>query len=205
MNEILPGLHHWQAFNSHIDHDVDSYHVALYPPIVIDPLLPHEGIDWFRGDRQPEHVFMTNRLHDRDCQQFIDALGATVWCHRAGLHEFGDNGMRVTPFDHGDELPGGVKALEVAVLCPEETALLISLAEGVLAIGDALVRWDGQIGFVPDYLLGDDPVAIKAGIRDAFLRICDGFDFDHLLFAHGEPLIGGGKAELHRNLKEMKG
>ena len=79
------------------------------------------------------------------------------------------------------------------------------LAEGVLAIGDALVRWDGEIGFVPDYLLGDDPEAIKAGIRAAFLRICDSSHFDHLLFAHGEPLIGGGKAQLRRVLEEMPG
>ena len=89
------------------------------------------------------------------------------------------------------------------MLCPEETALLIPLAEGGLAIGDALVRFDGEIGFVPDYLLGDDPAAIKAGIRDAFMGICDRFNFDHWLFAHGEPLIGGGKAQLRSVLEKI--
>jgi hypothetical protein len=73
-----------------------------------------------------------------------------------------------------------------------------------VAIGDALVRWEGEIGFVPDFLLGDDPPAIKAGIRDAFLRICRNFNFDHLLFAHGEPLVGGGKAALQRYLNSLK-
>ena len=168
-------------------------------------MIPEEGIEWFRQHGEPTHIFMTNRLHDRDCQQFIDTYGATVWCHRAGLHEFDGGGLQVTPFDHGDELPGGVMALEVAVLCPEETAFLIAKSEGVLAIGDALVRWEGKIGFVPDYLLGDDPPSVRIGIRDAFLSICEDFDFDHLLFAHGDPLVHAGKAELRQYLENMEG
>ena len=205
MRELLPGLYHWQAFNHDISHEVDSYYVVLDPPVLIDPMVPKEGIDCFRAHGEPTHVFMTNRLHDRGCQQYIDTYGATVWCHRAGLHEFEDGGLSVTAFDHGDELPGGVRALEVAVLCPEETALLVPVAGGALSIGDALVRWEDKIGFVPDYLMGDDPLAIKIGIRDAFLRICDNFDFEHLLFAHGDPLIDGGKADLRRYLKGIEG
>ena len=108
-------------------------------------------------------------------------------------------------FEHGDELPGGVRAIEVAVLCPEETAFLLPVEAGVLAIGDALIRWDGKIGFVPSPLLGEDPPAIRVGIRDAFMRICADYEFDHLIFAHGEPLIGGGKAALQSYLQTVKG
>ena len=205
MREILSGLYHWQAFNPHIKDDVDSYFACLDPPALIDPMMPDEGIDWFRQTAPPANIYMTNRLHDRHCQRFIDTYGTTVWCHRTGLHEFQDGSLAVTSFEHGDELPGGVRAVEVGILCPEETAFHLPVAEGVLAIGDALVRWDGEIGFVPDYLLGDDPPVIKAGIRDAFLRICTNFDFDHLLFAHGEPLIGGGKAALRRYLDTVRG
>ena len=205
MRQLLPSLYHWQAFNPDIKHNVDSYYVSLEPPVLIDPMIPDEGIDWFAQHGAPAHIYMTNRLHDRHCQAYIDRYGVTVWCHRAGLHEFGDGSLTVTPFEHGDELPGGVKAIEVGVLCPEETALLIPVAEGVLAIGDALIRWEGKVGFVPDPLLGDDPPAIRAGIRDAFLRICGDFEFDHLIFAHGEPVVGGGKALLQRYLETVKG
>lgn len=204
MREILPGLYHWETYNPDIESQVDSYYVALNPPVLIDPMEPNEGIAWFRQLAQPVHIYMTNRLHDRHCQRFIDTYGTVVWCHRAGLHEFQDGSLTVRPFDHGDELPGGVRAIEVGVLCPEETAFHIPVAEGVLAIGDALVRWEGEIGFVPDYLLGDDPPAIRAGIRDAFLRLCEHYDFDHLLFAHGEPLVGGGKAALRRYLETIQ-
>jgi hypothetical protein len=37
--------------------------------------------------------------------------------------------------------------------------------------------------------------AVRAGLKDAF-RGLQTRDFDHLIFAHGEPLIGGGKAAL---------
>ncbi|MCZ6680680.1 MAG: hypothetical protein O7E52_25905 [Candidatus Poribacteria bacterium] len=205
MRQLLPRLYHWQAFNPDIKHHVDSYYVRLEPPVLIDPMLPDEGINWFDPHGAPAHIYMTNRLHDRHCQHYIDRYGATVWCHRAGLHEFANGSLTVTPFEHGDALPGGVTAVEVGVLCPEETALLIPAAEGVLAIGDALIRWNGEIGFVPDALLGDNPPAIRAGIRDAFMRICETFEFDHLIFAHGAPIVGGGKAALQRYLETVTG
>ena len=48
MRKILPDLYHWQVFNPHIKDDVDSYYVCLDPPVLIDPMEPEEGIDWFR-------------------------------------------------------------------------------------------------------------------------------------------------------------
>jgi hypothetical protein len=49
--------------------------------------------------------------------------------------------------------------------------------------------------FFADWLLGDDPEGVKAGLREAYSRLLDR-DFDSLLFAHGDPLIGGGKEAL---------
>ncbi|HXS42981.1 MAG TPA: hypothetical protein VN751_00030, partial [Solirubrobacteraceae bacterium] len=60
---------------------------------------------------------------------------------------------------------------------------------------DGLVSSRGAVGFVPDRLLGDDPEGVKAGLREAYRRLLDR-DFDDLLFAHGDPLVGGGKAAL---------
>ena len=197
MNELLAGIFHWRISHPDIHIDVDSYYVsALKPAFLIDPLVPQEGIDWLRERPVPAHIYLTNRLHDRQCQRFIGAFGVTVWCHEAGLHEFGDGSLNVTAFRSGDELPSGVHALEVGVLCPEETAFLLPTAGGVLSIGDAIINEVGDLGFVPDTLLGDDPPAIKRGLKAALLRICEQETFDHLLFAHGDPIIGGGKDAL---------
>ena len=47
-----------------------------------------------------------------------------------------------------------------------------------------------------DGLLGDDPVAIRAGLLDAFTRLLEDEDFDGLLLAHGDPTPSGARAEL---------
>ena len=51
------------------------------------------------------------------------------------------------------------------------------------------------MSFFSDSLLGDDPEGVKAGLREAYSRLLDR-DFDNLLFAHGDPIIGGGKQAL---------
>ena len=163
---------------------------------LIDPMLPDEGIEAFRG-REPEVILLTNRHHYRHSDRFVEAFGCRVLCHRAGLHEFA-GGPDVEGFSFGDDVANGVLALEVGALTPEETAFHIDPAPGALSFGDAFVnRSDGGLGFVSDKLIGDDPEAVKEGLREAFRRLL-AHDFDALLVAHGEPDAArrqGGAAE----------
>jgi hypothetical protein len=201
MEEILPGVFHWTTFHEGIEQDVHSYYInSTDPAILIDPRVPEEGINWFEKYKTPKHIYLTNRHHYRHSGRFNKAFRAKVWCHKDGLHEF-TKGELVTPYKHGDKLPGNVFALEVGVLCPEETALYIPVSDGIISIGDAIVRYDDELGFVPDYLMGDDPEGVKNGLRKVFLSILE-TEFDHLLFAHGEPWIGGAKKGLRRFLEE---
>jgi hypothetical protein len=41
----------------------------------------------------------------------------------------------------------------------------------------------------------DDPEQTKAELRDAYRRLLE-LDFDLLLLAHGDPVVGDGKAAL---------
>ena len=41
----------------------------------------------------------------------------------------------------------------------------------------------------------DDPEETKAGLRKAYRRLLD-LDFDHLLLAHGDPVVTSGKEAL---------
>jgi hypothetical protein len=201
MEEILPGVFHWTTFHEGIEQDVHSYYInSTDPAILIDPRVPEEGINWFEKYKTPKHIYLTNRHHYRHSGRFNKAFRAKVWCHKDGLREF-TKGELVTPYKHGDKLPGNVFALEVGVLCPEETALYIPVSDGIISIGDAVVRYDDELGFVPDYLMGDDPEGVKNGLRKVFLSILE-TEFDHLLFAHGEPWIGGAKKGLRRFLEE---
>jgi glyoxylase-like metal-dependent hydrolase (beta-lactamase superfamily II) len=198
VREVVPGIFHWTAFHQRIKLDVSSYYVDPLDgggATLLDPMLPAEGLDWFRDRGAPERIVLTNRHHYRHSARLVEAFGCPVLCQRSGLHEF-EGGTDVTPFDFGDELAAGITALEVGAICSEETALHIRAAEGALAFADGVVRFSGaEVGFVPDYLLGDEPEGVKRGLLAALRRLLE-HDFDHLLFAHGEPIVGGGKAAL---------
>ena len=192
MDEIAPGLWHWTALRETIGSEVSSYYLTA-ERLWIDPMLPPERADWF----QPEHAVLTCRHHSRDAWK----LDCSVWVVEQGAHELEGRGEFRT-FAWGDDLPGGMVAYEVGALSPDETALHIP-AHRALAIGDGVVRWRDVEGltFVPDSLM-DDPEATRAGLRAAYLRLLDELEFDHLLLAHGEPVVGTADEEL-RDLVEV--
>lgn len=194
MQEIAPDLWYWSVRHDRIGHDVSSYYLAR-ERVVIDAMVPPEGMDWFeRHGGTPEHVLMSNRHHDRHAWRYQQAFGCTVHCVRNGLHEVQDRGS-VQPFDFGAELPGGIRVYEVDAICPDETALHIP-AQRALLCADGVVRWPGKEGlsFVADELM-DDPEQTKADLRRAYEALL-GLDFDLLLMAHGEPVLGEGKEAL---------
>ena len=193
MQEIAPGLWHWTALREAIRTDVSSYYLAA-ERVVLDPMVPAEGLAWFEEHGRPEHLLLTCRHHDRDAWKLRDAFGCTVHVVAGGAHELDGRGPYET-YEWGDELPGGIRAEEVDAISPDETALYIP-AHRALAVADGVVRWPGVPGltFVPDHLM-DDPEATKAGLRAAFRRLLE-LDFDHLLLAHGEPVVGDAKDAL---------
>lgn len=192
MNEILPGLYHWKTRHPNIGVDVSSYYL-VGERVLIDPMQPEAGLDWFRDNGPPEHILLSNRHHYRDSGKFAGAFGCTVYASRPGMHEFSGD-QDVEPFDYGDELPGGVKAYEAGAICPDDTAFHIP-AHSALSVADGVINYGG-LGVVPDHLLGDDVEAIKRAIRESYARIAADAEFDNLLLAHGEPIVGGAREQL---------
>jgi hypothetical protein len=194
MQEIDEGLWHWTAWHPRIDWEVSSYYLSD-ERVLIDPVLPAGGLDWFREIASPPaHVLLSCRHHDRASWEIVEAFGAQVHCVDTGIHELQGRGP-VTPFAFGDELPGGVIACEVDSLSPDETALHIPAHRG-LVCADGVMRSDPEsaLRFVPDGLM-DDPEQTKTGLRAAFRKLLE-LDFDRLLLAHGQPILVGGKQAL---------
>lgn len=194
VEEIGPGLWHWTTRHPRIGMDVSSYYL-FDERVLLDPLVPGAGLEWFRErGPEPRHIVLTNRHHDRDSWRLREEFGAEVHCVANGCHELEGRGP-VTPFQFGDELPGGIVAHEVGAICPDETALHIP-AHGALACADGVVRWPGsdRLTVVPDWLM-DDPEQTKQGLRAAYSKLLE-LDFDRLLLAHGAPVTQGGKAAL---------
>jgi hypothetical protein len=196
MREIAPGLWHWTARHPHIHVDVSSYYLSA-ERVLLDPLLPPDGLEHFRAE-PPEHVVLSNRHHDRDAWKLHAAFGCEVHCISNGVYEIEDRGP-VTPFEFGDELPGGIRVHEVDAICPDETALHIP-THRALACADGIVRWRGadELGFVPDSLM-DDPERTRAGLISAYRQLVE-LDFDLLLLAHGAPVTEHGRDKLQEFL-----
>jgi hypothetical protein len=199
MHEILPGVWHWSAEHPGIHIRVSSYWLEE-PGVLIDPLMPPDaGLQWFAArPAPPRAIVLSNRHHYRESARFVEEFGCAVHCNRAGLHEF-THGEVVAGFAVGDVLPGNVVACEVGAICPDDTALHLP-TQRALVFADGVVRGRpygeaGPLGFVPDGFM-DEPQQTKRGLLDACARLLAELEFEHLLLAHGGPVIDDGRERL---------
>jgi hypothetical protein len=194
IEEILPGLVHWNAFHEGIGHVVHSSFV-LDSGTLIDPMEPEEGLEAIATLVTPQRIVLTNRHHYRHSANYSKRFGCPVLCHKTALGHFAED-RPVKGFSFDEQLVEGVRALELGSICAEETTLLLDVQYGALSFGDGLTRdEDGSLTFMPDALLGDDPQRVRAGLLRNLRRMLDE-DFDALLFAHSEPVLSGGRALL---------
>lgn len=207
VQEVLPGVFHWTARHPKIGSQVSSYWLDQ-SGVLFDPLIPpQEGLEWFAArEVPPVAILLSNRHHFRESDRFAERFDCSVQCNSAGLHEF-SHGEPVRSFEVGDVLPGDVVACELDAICPDDTALYVR-GKAALVIADGVVRGGppgegGPLGFVPDSLM-DDPPATKRGLLDACSRLLAELDFEHLLLAHGGPVIGDGR-ELLQDLVDCGG
>jgi hypothetical protein len=193
IQQIAPGLVHWT--NVHPSHGMEvSSYLLTETGVLFDPILPPEGLEWFaENDAEPREILLSCRLHRRHAKEFVARYGCGVHAVRAGMHQF-DAGDAVTPFDFGDTLAGGVEARLIDAISPDETAFVIPDVRAVV-VADGVMNFGG-LSFVPDELMGDDPEGVKRGLTAAFAQLLEDVDFDHLLCAHGDPIVGTGRARL---------
>jgi hypothetical protein len=207
MQEVLPDLYHWTAVHPHIQIEVSSYWIE-HSGVAIDPLLPPDGgLEWFASRAHPPAaVLLSNRHHYRHAGLLAERFECPVYCNRAGLYEF-THGEALVGFDIGQRLPGPAVAHEMGAICADDTALHLPQLDA-LVIADGVVRGQphgqpGPLGFVPRSLM-DDPDRTIAGLLASCKRLLDTLDFQHLLLAHGGPVVGDGR-ELLRELIDSGG
>jgi hypothetical protein len=192
MEEITSGVWHWTARHPKINIEVSSYFLPEHA-LLLDPLVPPEGIARLEELSRPREILLTNRHHWRDCGKLIERFGCTVRAPRVGMHEFGE-GQPVEPYDFGDSLlDGAVTVHEIGAICPDESALHIP-SVSALAVADGVIHY-GALGFVPDDLM-DDPEDTKVALKEAYARLADELEFECLLTAHGAPVVGGARETL---------
>jgi hypothetical protein len=198
VQEIAPGIFHWTAFHERIRMTVCSYYIEP-AGVVIDPMVPEDGLEVFDGHEKPRQALLSTRHHYRHSDRFVKHLGLSVLASEPGLHEFEGTDLQVEGFRDGDEVAPGITALVTNAISPDDSTFAIAHGGGAYAFADAVVRPPGgPLMVVPDSLM-DDPEETKQGIKDACRGLLErDFEFEHLLFAHGEPLLGGGREALER-------
>jgi hypothetical protein len=187
MREITPGIRHWTAEHPNLGIDVSSYWLPGLR-VVLDPIaIPDEVED-------VEDIVLSNRHHRRDALEARERLGATVRAPRAGQQEFGPDDP-VDFYDFEEPLAGGaIIPYRVTELWPDDCVLHIP-SLNTLAVADAVIHYGEELTFVPDRYMGDAE-AEKRGIRAGLADLAERLDFEHLLVAHGMPIVGDGRQRL---------
>jgi glyoxylase-like metal-dependent hydrolase (beta-lactamase superfamily II) len=192
VEELLAGVWHWSAPHPRIKFQVHSHWISD-ARVVFDPIEPVDGLPEL--DPAPSRIVLSCRLHSRDSERFAEAFGdVPILVPEAGIHEFeGEEG--IGSYAPGDEIAPGVTAEPMGAIAPDDTVLHIrARGEGLLLFADALLVWDGELSFQPDFLM-DDPEQVKEATLERIDELLM-LDFDHLLLAHGEPIIGRGRTAL---------
>ena len=195
ITEVLPGIHHWSvkwpddfSLESYLLHTDDG-------DVLIDPM------DYSVGVSEVVAIIVTRIAHERSARVFASESGAPIY-----LPEL-DAGRANGPesfetIAHGDELPGGLKALEIKGVDGWELALLSPVHDGTLFVGDALGtmgKWTP--GEIPPG--GRRPVGGPIGGHprmhphpsQTLTHLLD-YEFQNLLTGHGPPYLGYAKQRL---------
>ena len=184
MREIAPGIRHWTAEHPKIGMEVSSYWLPSLR-VLLDPLAVPAEID------NVDEIILVNRHHLRDALEARERLGATIRAPRAGAQEF-DGSDPVEFYDFAEGLAGGaITPYQVTELWPDDSALHIP-SLSALAIADTVMNIGDGLTLVPDHLMGDAE-AERRGILEGLAALAEQLEFDHLLLAHGSPVIGDGR------------
>lgn len=171
------------------------YFEAADSLVLIDPLLPRGEETSFLTtlDREVERlerpvaVLLTAPWHARDAASVAERYGAVVWAHpegRARLRFESQSG----PLPDGMETfsPGGLREGEVAFYIRPHRALVVA---------EFFLGTDGGLQVLPSPALRDR-VAFEASLQ----TLLD-WPIDHVLVAHGPPVIGDGRRRIEDALR----
>jgi glyoxylase-like metal-dependent hydrolase (beta-lactamase superfamily II) len=189
MDQLAPGLRRWTAWHEEWEDNVAS--LAVDTPdglVVIDPIDPPPEV------QGPAHVLITVFWHGRATGD-VDA--GRVWASTRSARALENRGITVTDrFRAGDELPGGIHALqtprvsEVVFWLPEHRA--VAVGDVLLGAGAKPHPTDEPLRLCPEAWLGK---ATHDDLRASLRPLLD-LPVEQVLVSHGEPLVEDAKGAL---------
>ena len=188
---VAPNLWIWQVFDPAVKSELFATAigngVALF---VIDPIpLERSLFEEIETDRAVEAVLVTNANHLRAAPEFALRLGCPILATSKVLEEFAPAEGREIPA--GGRIAPGVTAIPIEGAAAGEAAFHFADDGGTIVLGDALINFDPYgFTFLPAKYCSDQR-AMRRSLRQLLDWSCE-----RLLFAHGTPILSGGRARL---------
>jgi hypothetical protein len=197
MEEVVPGVFHWQIEDERIHHISDAHAVVEGGrAVLIDPVpLAEEELKRLGSI---EAIILGAPSHQRYAWSLRKKTGARVYAPKgaaARLEEKPD-----VEYGDGDALPGGLRAIHAPGPAAVHYVLYRKGAPGALFLTDLVMNEkDKGLVFLSDKYQ-DDPAQARASARKLLDLPCGS-----LCFGHGAPLREEGRVALQRLLDTEKG
>jgi hypothetical protein len=178
---VAPGLRRWTAWHDEWKQEVASLALETRDDglVLIDPLDPPAEL------RSADHVLVTVFWHGRSTRD-LDAR--RVWAPTRSAQPLRNRNVDVTdPFRAGDDLPGGIHAVQTARV--SEVVYWLPEQRAVVA-GDVLLG--SPLRLCPESWLGK---ATHDDLRESLRPLLE-LPVERVLMSHGEPVSSGGHAAL---------
>ena len=192
------GLACWEAYDP--ANKVDLYGSAVRVGrrlFFIDPIpLEADALDTLTEDAVPAGIVLTNANHARAAALFRRQFELPVWMSEGASAEVGLTADELIPAGGGSVFDGVLEALPLPGAAAGEIALYRAARAsedggGVMIVGDALVHLPAQgFSILPDKYCQDAKT-----LRRSLEGLLD-WEFETLLFAHGEPILRGARERL---------
>ena len=194
LRPLAEGVHGWGVYSPAIDAMLESYLVtAEDEAVLIDPALPElpeELLQAIEAVAQPDAIVVTTSGHRRAAIDAAERFDCEIHApsnalERLALHS-------TTPYGDGDELPCGLRAVEVNGGYPGECALLRpGVAGGQLFVADVVIHLpETGLALLPEEYGGKPEL-----LRESLDRLLE-LDFAQLFFGHGPPVLENAKRRL---------
>jgi hypothetical protein len=195
LTQVAPSLFLWQAYDPVVKADLFSSAVAtadgiyLVDPISLDPdpLAKLLDLGRVRG------VIVANANHWRAAPEFSVRLSIPVLARKESVPVNGDVDFR--EINDGETVNTELCAIAIDGAVLGEIALFCQAEGGTLIMGDALINFE-PLGFAP---LPAKYCRNHPQMRQSLRKLFD-CKANHILFAHGTPILSGATKRLRQLL-----
>ena len=174
----------WHTYDPAVKADLYSTCLATVAGIyLIDPVpLQKQALDGLIGSSRVAGIVVTNSNHRRAAAQFAQRFPVGIFAHHEAFP--GDKPSRLTTITDGEEISGGLRAIDIQGAAPGEIVLHFPGNGGTLIVGDALVNFEPYgFSFLPAKYCSNQKQMCRS-----LQKLLD-YKAERILFAHGTPIL----------------